>query len=298
MPDRFDNFLIWGHGLPHRDTILDMIRARPEFEIALIHPFTPRNVARFVREVYRYDSVPFEHLRAKTRYLLTVPPEVLAIFVKNREPREVAFGEGAFRRRACMNVKQTKEAIRDRFNPRVNGRRSEDHVVHGSDHPRQVDHLLRVMGFANGIDAIAHKPSRVITAPPHLPDLHRYRIARVASESVSCTILGGDPRNPRKPTTARVPIVRSPHFRFLAGEPAAYEAYWNRFRDSKLRNDHSPEAFARLAQTFRYLEAPHEDRYIILRPDGRNGFVILDGLHRAAILQHQGQPRWIAAITA
>ena len=112
------------------------------------------------------------------------------------------------------------------------------------------------------------------------------------------TILDGDPRSPRRVTTSRVPIAQTPHFRFLAGESAAYEAYWNRFRDSKLSNDHSPEAFVRLAQKFRYLEAPHEDRYIILRPDGRGCFVVLDGVHRAAILQHQGQSRWIAAITA
>ena len=153
---RYDYFLIWGHGLPHQEQILEMIQADPALKIIDIRPFRPRDLPRFVNEIYSCDYAPREHLKAKTEYLLTLPiNDVVVIFVLNTDVQEVMRGEGAFRHPECDRIKRIKDAIRNRFNPRVDGKRSEWHVVHASDSEAQTSRLFRYLQFVGGREPVA-----------------------------------------------------------------------------------------------------------------------------------------------
>ena len=148
---RYDYFLIWGNGLPYQNEILDILRDAESIEIIRLTSYKPKNIAKLVRAIYSYDYAPLQHLRAKTRYLLETIPEVLFIFVLNRDARERYVCTGAFRHVECANIKSIKEEIRNRFNPRKEGKRTEEHVIHASDNESQVDHILKYLGVKAGV---------------------------------------------------------------------------------------------------------------------------------------------------
>jgi FkbM family methyltransferase len=276
---RMDFFMIWGHGLAYTREILEILRGVKEFEIISIIKRQVSDIAQFVQDVYSCDSFPMEHLVAKTRYLLTTPPEILLILLRNKNPQEVWKGEGAFRRRQCMLVKEVKETIRNRFNPRKNGKRTEDHVIHASDFQSQVEHVLKVLGLPD-LSYYTRRPNDALEAPFHLEPFEHYEIRQVNINDLRANILD----------VGRVPIDQTPHYHFLTGDRQAYERYYLTYLGTKLTEDHFPEAFDRLAANFNYdFITPEGRRSLILarrQPDGT--YRILDGVHRAAILKFKG----------
>jgi FkbM family methyltransferase len=276
---RMDFFMIWGHGLAYTREILQILRGVKDFEIVSIIKRQVKDIAQFVHDVYSCDSFPMEHLVAKTRYLLTTPPEILLILLRNKNPQEVWKGEGAFRRRQCMLVKEVKEAIRNRFNPRKNGKRTEDHVVHASDFESQVEHVLNVLGLPD-LSYYTRRPNAALEAPFHLEPFEHYEIRQVPIDDLRANILDA----------GRVPIEQTPHYHFLTGDRQAYERYYLAHLGTRLTEDHFPEAFDRLVSNFNYdFMTPEGRRSLILarrQPDGT--YRILDGVHRAAILKFKG----------
>lgn len=273
---------------------MDMIRELPQLEIVKIVRHCPEDLAHFVRQVYDRDYVPFRHLASKTKYLLKTKPEIIAVFVRTADPQEQCVGEGRFRHIESTIIKEAKEAIRNRFNPRVNGERTEEHVVHASDHEAHTDHVLRLLGFRTGLQHLERQPNPIIPAPYHLRPFDRFRIRSVGWDQLFCHVLVDDPD---RPSPALCRIEDSPHYQCLAGNPRLYEQYLERFRGRSLSDDHSVDKLMTLAASFRYLEPPHHTCYILVRGRGRDEYVIQDGLHRASILRWQGHPNVVVAIT-
>ena len=116
---RYDYFLIWGNGMLYKEEILDIIRSKEFLKILRIMDYRPKSIARFIRTVYSYDYAPFQHLKAKTRYLLKTDPDVTLILVRNESPREIYRGQGAFRHIECERIKSMKQEIRNRFTPKL-----------------------------------------------------------------------------------------------------------------------------------------------------------------------------------
>lgn len=291
---RFDCFIIWGNGLQYSQEIMEMIRKVPQLEIVKIVRHCPGHLGDFVRQVYDRDYVPFRHLVSKTQYLLKTKSEIIAVFVRTADPRERCVGEGRFRHIESTVIKDVKEAIRDRFNPRHNGKRTEEHVVHASDHEAHTDHVLRLLGFRTGIEHLERQPNSIIHAPYHLRPFDRFRIMSLGWDQLFCHVLEDDGE---RPSLKRCRIEDSPHYQCLAGEPRVYEDYLERFRGRALCDDHSVDKLLALASSFRYLERPNHTRYILVRRHGRGEYVIQDGLHRASILRWQGEPNVVVAIT-
>jgi len=286
---RFDYFLIWGHGLPHREAIVEHIRREPRLRILAMRRHVPRDLERFVREVYSCDYAPFEHLESKTRYLLDVPAEVEFIFVENEDVEDELCGEGAFRHVECMRIKRLKEAIRDDLNPRFQGMRSENHVVHASDNEHQTHAILQLLGFGAGIDHLRSGGHALLPhAPHHLANYRGFLLKKIPLAKLACRLLrvdrsaGGTPRHDVEAITA------SPHFRCLQGASQAYEDYYAQSPGVHQTDDHSVHNLRQLARDFCYLEAPHETAYIVTRYEPRSDrFIVMDGLHRAAVLASQ-----------
>ena len=167
---RMDYFMIWGHGLKYKNEILSILRNHPDLEIISINKKQIENVPKFVDAIYSCDTVPLEHLKNKTRYLLTTPPEVLFILVKNKNPQEKYFGKGAFRHIQCQLIKDIKEEIRNKFNSKIDGKRTEEHVIHASDYESQVVHVLKVLGLPT-LEYYNRKPNDELDLPFHLSPL-------------------------------------------------------------------------------------------------------------------------------
>ena len=273
---RMDYFMIWGHGLHCAGEILERLRSDPNFEIVSIVKRQIDNMEQFVSDIYACDSVPMHHLVAKTRYLLSTKPEILFILVKNNNPREEYFGEGVFRHIQCRVVKELKEELRIRFNPRVNGKRTEHHVLHASDYESQVEHVLKVLGL-HPVAYYSRVPNPTLDVPYHIGAFDRYEVKEVDVDSLYANIIGH----------GLVPLEKTPHFMYTLGHKDDYREYHESHMGKELTDDHFPESFDRMIDELDYgRETPSGKKCLILARRLDDGtYQILDGVHRAAILK-------------
>lgn len=282
---RYDYILVWGHGIAYLEQILAMIRSHGAFSILRIQHHVPENIDVLVDAVYSFDYAPIEHLRGKILYLKQTPNEVYFIFLENLRPEEDYFGEGPYRHMESLALKTLKERIRDRFNPRLqDGRRSEDHVIHASDNQLQTDHILRYLGSTgSGMFAPGHL---ALDAPYHLPQICDFTVRRVSLSALRCRLAFGN--RSHHDALALGSIEMTPHFQALCGDAEPYRRYLEMFRGTALTDDHTVEKLLGLKGTFRYLAAPYQSGYIIVEEAEPGHYLILDGLHRAALLKYQG----------
>ncbi len=290
---RLDYFLIWGNGMPHEEEILSAIRSADFLNILRIMRHRPKSIARFVRKVYSYDYAPFQHLRSKTRYLLKTDSCVELIFVRNEAPREISRGQGAFRHVECERIKNLKEEIRNRFNPRRNGKRTEEHVVHASDNESQVDRMLRVVGFKQGIGLLRNVPNPILSLPYYVPRFEAFAIRRVDSSQVYCNILRGTRESYWKEA---VQIEETPHYACLTGDTGLYEEYLSTFLGGPLTGDYSIDRLMALSRELAYLKGPYATCYIAAREFRPGQYLILDGVHRASVLKFRGVNSFAVAV--
>jgi hypothetical protein len=277
---RMDYFIIWGHGLKFTNQILDIIRNDSKLHVITIVRKHVDDIENFVQDIYACDTVPFEHLVAKTRYLLTTTPDIVFILVINKEPLEKYFGEGPFRHIQCQRIKDIKEEIRNKFNPRgSNGERTEHHVIHASDYESQVEHVLKVMGLPS-MEHYKISPHPDIDAPYHLGKIDHLEIVNASIDDLRANILD----------RGLLCVTDTPHYRYVSGEKADYIQYHQKYMGTMLTDDHFPEVFDKMIQHFHYDDIIESGKHNLIvakqTPDGK--YQILDGVHRAAILAYQG----------
>lgn len=278
---RLDYIIIWGHGLKYRNEIIEMISDHPGFNVIKFLYHKPTSISKLIKAVYSYDYAPLNHLKSKTKYLKRTPKQVLFIFFENNDANEDYFGKGIFRHYESATLKSFKENIRNKFNDRVNGHRTEDHVIHASDNALQTHYILQYLGFT-GLEYLGVKSS-VIDVPYYINVNKGFTVKTVPIESLVCNFVTGSPNNPKK--VRRISIKKSPQYRGLVEGSDVYNAYINEHFEI---SDYSWEKYLAMAKDFKYLADPYNRCYIVTRQldDGR--FLIHDGLHRASILAHKG----------
>jgi hypothetical protein len=283
-PFRYDFFTIWGNGLSHAEAILDILRGEENLEIMRIESRKVKDMKSFVFGLYACDPVPLEHLRSKLCYLFKERPEVIIVLVKNLAPEEGYFGEGSFRHLQCAYINRIKQQIRDLFNPRIDGVRTEDHVIHASDYEEQVDYMLKMLGYSEGIRYLDDDDWGLpFRKPYHIPRPKIYTFKTLQIRDLRASILVD--LGPRGIKTELVEIHRTPHFRAFRDGGKAYADYIKRFRYTLLTDDQSLEKLLQM-NGLSISEIKAFDQ-ILVRPVAC-GFQILDGVHRAAVaLNHQ-----------
>lgn len=291
---RYGYFLIWGNGTQYEEEILDIFRRKEFIKILRIMKHRPKSIGKLVKTIYSYDYAPFEHLKAKTRYLLKTDPGVVFIFFRNEDAQERYFGEGAFRHIECERIKSLKEEIRNKFNPQIDGKRTEEHVVHASDNESQTDHILKYLGYNNGVGYLKNVPNPILSAPYYIPKFAEFTIRRVNSSQLYCNILRGTIESY---WTEPVQIEDTPQFASLTGDTQSYNDYLARFMGGPLTCDYSVDNLMDLSQAFAYLEHPYAASYILVTEFQPNKYLILDGVHRATILKFRGITDFPVAVT-
>jgi hypothetical protein len=292
---RFDYILIWGHGLRLQHEIIAEIRNADQLEIVDILKHKPTSIEDLVNEVYSHDYAPIEHLKGKLEYLLkgNIPPEVIFVFIKNSDAQEAYLGEDKFRHVESLRIKVLKEKIRDKFNPRQNGKRSEHHVIHASDNQIQTDYILKYLGYAKGIEQFQHRSNLILNSPYHLSSIKEFTIKRVSIADLRCKIVKSE-----SPLRFKIlPIEKTPHYKNLTGEAAFYKWYIYKFFGRLLRDNHYVEKFDNLNSSMKYLDKAHPRSYIICKFETEDEkYYILDGVHRAAILKFKGEESAVVAV--
>ena len=287
LPYRYDYFTVWGNGLNHTDEILDILRSESSLEILRIERRQIKNMRKFVFQLYACDTVPIEHLRAKLQYLDNVVPEIILIFVRNSNPQEEPTGTGHFRKVQCQNINRIKWYIRDIFNPRINGQRTEEHVIHASDYEEQVDYCLRLIGNSKGIQYLAAERSGLtFNKPYHIdqPDVFTFRT--IEMRQLRANILTDFSAGVVK--VSLVKIEQTPHYRALQNGSEVYRDYLKRFRFTLLTDNHSWENLCRMSSLTEQ-QIKSFDPIIVTPVTGY--YRILDGVHRAAVAAYRGLDR-------
>ncbi len=288
---RYDYLIIWGHGLQYYKQILSIIRSCSSLRIIKILRHTPETMEQLIHLVYSFDYAPFEHLKAKTEYLLTKPCEVMFVFVENIFPDEDYFGDGAYRHIESVTIKKLKEEIRNIYNPRINGKRTEYHVVHASDNQVQTDYMLRCLGY-NGLD-LFNNEHLALKAPYHVKNIICYDIEKIPISNIKCRMVVSNQEND---FIKLVNIDETPHYKALLGDYDSYRTYISRFLGKYLTDDHTLENLLILKEFFQYLSPPFELNYIIVEKISGSCYSIVDGLHRVAILKYQKNTDVIVSI--
>ena len=261
MNSTYHYFTIWNNGIKHLHKILHMIETYGAFDVLRILKHTEKNIIHLVESLYSTDTVPLKHLKSKTKYLLKSNPTVFFIFVRNNRPDEKLTGRGSFRHMQCLTIVDIKNLIRDKFNPKKsNGDRTEEHVVHGSDYQDQTAAILKYLNLTWDI----------VLKPP-IYYSKQADIKKVSLDSIQARVVS---------IPKVVSIQDTPHYKYLQGNKEIYKKYWRQYIGIKLKDNHTPYAFDVLLKEFKY---PYKHNLITVHNN-----IIVDGLHRAAILKHKG----------
>ena len=288
-PFRYDFFTIWGNGLTHKDDILDILRKEDSLKIIRIESRTVKTMKKFIFDLYRCDTVPIWHLRAKLKYLFLVKPEILVVFVKNYNPQEMPAGQGEFRKVQCQYINQIKIRIRNQYNPRhpdktfqikpLNKGVSHEHVIHASDYEEQVDYFLKMLGHKNGIRYLHGDGDRLpFEKPYYLKTPETYTYKTIMIETLRASILDDSAGKGLIQHTKK--ISETPHYRSLNQGTNDYRNYLNNFKYKNLTQDYSWDNFMKLNELDIY-KIKTLDRIIVKRES--DYYRILDGVHRAAV---------------
>ncbi len=284
---RIDFVLIFGHGMQYFDDILRHVRENKNFKILMIHKHKPKNIKEFIQQIYSHDYAPFWHLKAKTKYLLKTPREVCFIFLQSSVGDEDYFGKQPFRHKESLTLKKMKENIRDKYNPYIKGVRSHNHVIHASDSEQQTHHILKYLGFKEGVNLFC-KPPSVIDAPYCIKKFKTiYKIRMINIENLYCNIVDGDSWDDCY--IKRVSIKQTPHYLGIKKDIKIYENYINKFIGGCLKDDSSTAKYQLLSKNFNYLKKPHHLSFIIVKKIYDAKYLVLDGLHRASNLLLQNK---------
>ncbi len=282
--ERYDYFLIWGHGLHLKEKIIKIIDQNKFIDILKIIKHEPITTQALINSIYSYDYAPIKHLRAKTRYLLKCPKKVIFIFVKNNNSQEFYQGKNEFRHIESLTIKKIKEDIRNKFNEYKNNIRTENHIIHASDNEIQTDHILKYLGFKEGINHLKRKPNPIITSPYHLTKFNKFTIKKINIDKLQCSIITGKIKKIKKVICN---IEETPHYKALKGNKEKYIKYIKKYGGIYLTDNHSLDNFLKLKKNFKYPYYKNNLNYILVKSINKNKFLIQDGVHRASILKYK-----------
>jgi len=282
---RYDLFIIWGNGLNFIPEIISEIRNEENYKIVRLKYHRFNNTDKFIKNIYKCDSVPLRHLLSKTRYLLKSPKIIMSVLVINKDPQELEMGTGHFKHIQCARINQTKLNIRSKFNPLFKNSKkkinplpmgvSHEHCIHATDYESQTDYLLGFLKMKN-ISYYKRFDNFDIEIPWHLSLSKNNTIKKVNLNELKGSVIN----------KGIVLINETPHFQYVQGNKQPYIEYVNRNIGEKLQEDHYPESFEKLINNFdqNYNDNKLKKSFIIIDKDN----VILDGLHRCSILKSIG----------
>ena len=294
---RIDYFVVWGHGVPHLHEMVEIIDQNDDVDVLYIKKIEIENLNNFIQNIYakEWPSVPLSHTLSKTKFLYHVPRQAALILVMNNKPKvRVQNNKNPlFRMPESETIKNIKNLIRKQFDPNKGGKdfvqlvpnyNPDQHVVHASDFPEQIQNALDVFGMRD----VAH--------------WHNYWQNKYNTKSDSGSIEEG--RNIKEILIDKIrmnildengiiyscEIEKSPHYHFVCGRPDMYKKYWQRFCGTILKENHSLSNFNRLNKEFNYLIKPYESCFIQVKKSGLL-YHTVDGDHRLSILKHRGFDR-------
>lgn len=281
---KIESFLIWGHGLIYLHLILEKIRKKNFFKILLLQEYKTKNIKKFVHKIYSNDYAPLFHIKSKIKYLLSTKPQAFFIFVENLDPREDYYGKDIFRHKQSISAQKFKEEVRNQFNPKnAKGEITHDHVIHSADNHEQVDSQLKLLGYSDGIKIFLNK-KKIIPSPFYINEPTYFEIKIIYFDKLYC---GQISEKNKKKTINIVAVQDSIQHKSLFNS-GLYQEYVKKFCGRGLNQEYNPQKYFNLQNNFVYLAGEFQSNFIIVKKIQNDKFMIVDGLHRAALHLFQG----------
>lgn len=272
---RLDYFVIFPNGYDHINEILDILRKYKDLELLYFRKYYPYDFIEFIERLYSTDAVPWQHIKGKTEYLKGIGKDVYVGLIRNNKPEEVMVGEGEYKHIQCMLINRFKWEVREKFNPRINGERSEQHIIHTSDFESQTYDFWKTLPF-HTIEAITSKSNPITEAPFHLEKFGRYDLEKANLEDLIVA-------QATKDSNIELPVKESIFYKYAMGDKQPYIDYWNEMKGEKLCFDNSPGAFDKLINEF---DLEKVGNIFVMKG------TIQDGNHRVAVLLSKGIKEW------
>ena len=174
--------------------------------------------------------------------------------------------------------------LRERFNERKNDIITANHVIHASDNPSQVDHILRYLGNEGGMKDIDNDHPLNLT-PSFLKFKSKVIIKKIDLSLAMATYIEG--KSWCSYSTKQVPLRQMPHFHFVNGEEGAYISYTKKFIGGPITTMQSGYCFRKMI-----IHAEKSDCWPFPRIVVKNlgsSYQIIDGVHRASIQAAKGK---------
>ena len=253
---RKDIFILWSNSLNSEKEIL--IEINKNFKILKLIRKRYLFLILNLFKLYKFSFVPFYFLVKKVHYLRKYPKNYLIVIVENINPEITHEFNGFFRIFYCKKIFKMKELIRKKY-----GNIPDEHVIHSADLPSETNNIFKLMNYKEEINKdIKLKYSKKIS------------ISSLLYSEVVGSIWTY--RNISKP------IFESPHLSFLNGNVSNYLKYKDKFRGTAFKDYYNEEKFRQLfINISRNKKINNKIKVKLL---DNNKYLILDGLHRAAIM--------------
>ena len=280
-PAEHHHLIIWGHGLEVREQILSVIEGTPGFDIQTVRQTNHRSATDLIAKAYAHDTSQIKHLTSKTLYLRQFEPKAFHVVVsKSRGPIKLEKFTGGWVP-VDEAIRDLKWSIRARFNPKNRDQSSgHDHVIHAADsHSQSVQTWQMFFGRTAVIaDAGGVKSTFGLWIPNHLKVGGTVCFQEVSPLELMASLNTNS-------GVIQVPVQETPHYQMLSTNTSSgYQSYIETFRGKELTDWYSVEKFKTLSQSL----SSGVGNPILVRDTSvtQRKFVILDGLHRAAIALH------------
>lgn len=278
----FFHMVVWPHGITFQPDILEALFSSEGLDILHIRTTPAKNLSRLVREVYRHDYAPLEHLAGKLKYLKQAEfkaGQVTHIFFSFHSPQFTLSGDPPFRHLNSPKVNEIKWRIRDTFNPRRGGKMTHDHVIHVSDNPYQAIHMAKYLGMQVSLNQRNPftKMFCGLEIPHHISTPKRVLLRTVPISRLRAAVLIDGQK-------ALFPVAETPHFQALTagrGGRAIYDEYLLGRRGKEFTDGHHWGSL----ETLYHLFLGSGESYIrpLLTTELQDGLAqIIDGVHRAS----------------
>tara|TARA_Y100000592_G_C5448324_1_gene307314 strand:- start:70 stop:996 length:927 start_codon:yes stop_codon:yes gene_type:complete len=289
---RLDYFVVWGHGIGYLHEMVDLIDQQDYVDVLYVKKRNISNLKKFIWDIYaeEWPHVPKHHTLSKTEFLYHVPKQAALILVMNRNPK-VRIQDNKnplFRMPESETIKNIKNLIRKKYDPNKGGRgvvqlvpgfNPDQHVVHASDFPEQIQNALNIFDMRDVTYWIKYWNKKY--NPKSLTDPQNVTIKEVSIDNIQMKILNG------QGNIYASKIQDSPHYDFVLGNTKRYEDYWATFCGKTLKENHCPSYFKRLCKNLKYLAPPYQNNLIKVEKQGSLYYTV-DGDHRLAILKARG----------
>lgn len=279
----YNSIIVWGHGIEYVLDILNYINNSINCTILNVRSGSYSNHMDFIKNIYKLEMVNSKHILSKTKFLKSVSNKYFHILIKNYGSNIKQYGQGSFKVFADENIVNLKWKLREKYNPKLKNSSvqlskdlspgiSHDHIIHITDSNEECIEVCKFILNKHPREFENKKIDNIIF-PWHIGLPKKMEKINIDIDKLYIR-LAKDANNYK--------IIDSPHYKYLCNDKDVYINYYSKYMGTCLQDNHTPNQFDKLLETFNPNTYNFEESRLIIV---NKNFQVQDGVHRLAILK-------------